>query len=84
MADERFERKYPQVAQQIRDDELVNRFSYHAPQLGQPELYEQIRAAGLEFARMLNSYCPAGRELSSAITSIDQAVMWANAAIARG
>lgn len=83
MSDERFERKYPDVARQERDDELTNRFTYHAPLPGQPELYEQIRTAGLEFARLLNAYCPSSRELSSAISSVDQAVMWANAAIAR-
>lgn len=65
------------------NDELVNRFTYHPPQPGQPELYEHIRRAGLEFAALLNHHCPASHELSSAISSVDQAVMWANAAIAR-
>lgn len=78
-----FDRSFPEVARGERDHELVNRFTYHPPQPGQPELYEQIRAAGLEFARLLNAYCPHSRELSSAISSVDQAVMWANAAIAR-
>lgn len=83
MSDERFERKFPEAARHERDHELVNRFTYHPPEPGQPELYELIRAAGLEFARTLNAYCPNSLELSSAISNVDQAVMWANAAIAR-
>lgn len=83
-ADERFDRKYPDVARRIHDQELVERFSFHpaaAPQMA--SLYEQNRQAGLEFARLLNSYCPNSRELWRAIDAIDMAVMWANAAIAR-
>jgi hypothetical protein len=82
--EDRIERKYPAVALQLRDEELTNRFIHHPPGPGQPELYEQIRAAGLDLARLLNAYCPAGPELAHAIDAVDQAVMWANAAVARG
>lgn len=83
MSDERFERKFPEVTSREHHEELINRFTYHPPQPGQPELYERIRAAGLEFARVLSAYCPLSGELSTAIGNVDQAVMWANAAIAR-
>lgn len=81
--DEGFERAFPEVARSERDRELAGRFTYHPPQPGQADLYEMIRSAGLDFARLLNGYCPVSRELSSAITAVDQAVMWANASIAR-
>jgi hypothetical protein len=78
-----FDRAFPGVARGERDHELVQRFTCHPPQPGQPELYEMVRAAGLEFACLLNAYCPGSRELSLAIDSVDHTVMLANAAIAR-
>jgi hypothetical protein len=80
---ERFFRKYPHIAQSERGRAIANRFTYHPPQPGQAELYEQIRAAGLELANLFNAYCPDSDELINAIGYVDQAVMWANAAIAR-
>ncbi len=67
----------------IYDVELVERFTYHPPRDGQAEVYERVRAAGLEFARLLNSYVPISPELNRAVDSIDLAVMLANAAVAR-
>jgi len=62
---------------------LENRFTYHAPKGNQAERYEKIRAAGLDLSKFLVSLCPTSRELSSALTKVDEAVMHANAAIAR-
>ena len=64
-------------------DQIDNNFKYHAPKQGQPELYESIRGKGKEFAELVNQLCPDSREKSLAITKIEEAVMWANAAIAR-
>jgi hypothetical protein len=64
-------------------DDLTHRFTYHPPQPGQPEKYEAIRDAGRQFAEVIAELAPESRELSLAITNIEQAVMWANAAIAR-
>jgi len=64
-------------------EELVNCFTYHAPKGDQPSKYERIRAAGLQMANLVNALCPDSRELSLSLTKIDEAVMWANAAIAR-
>lgn len=64
-------------------EELVNRFTYHAPREDQVERYEEIRAKGLLFALEVYSSCPDSREKSLAMTKIEEAVMWANAAIAR-
>lgn len=68
---------------QTMEDELKNRFTYHAPKSNQPFKYEKIRAAGLLMATLVNELCPCSHELSMALTKIDEAVMWANAAIAR-
>jgi hypothetical protein len=64
-------------------DDLENRFTYHAPRPEQVEVYQRIRDTGHHFALMIDQEAPECRELSLAITHIEQAVMWANAAIAR-
>ena len=69
---------------QVDQKKLENNFVYHPPKPGQPERYEQIRAKAKEFAELLTTLCPPGRELSVAITELESSVMWANAAIARG
>jgi len=63
--------------------DLVNRFTYHAPQDGQGERYQKIRDTGLYVANLINAECPESPEKSLAVTRIEEAVMWANAAIAR-
>ncbi len=63
--------------------ELVNRFRYHAPKDDQLKRYEEIRAKAMSFALEVFRSCPEGREKSLAMTKIEEAVMWANAAIAR-
>lgn len=63
--------------------DLANRFTYHAPKDGQVERYQQIRDAAHELATLINSQCPESREKSLAVTHLEDAVMWANAAIAR-
>lgn len=64
-------------------DDLINRFTYHPPKPGQPETYERIRNLGYTYAKALTQLCPPSRELSLAVTRIEEAVFWANAAIAR-
>jgi hypothetical protein len=63
--------------------DLVNRFTYHVPVNDQPERYEKIRSNGLSLAQMIDELAPECREKSLALTKIEEAVMWANAAIAR-
>ena len=64
-------------------DQIENDFKYHPPKEGQKEKYEDIRARGKNFALLIKKHCPDGREKALAITKIEVAVMWANAAIAR-
>jgi hypothetical protein len=63
--------------------ELDNRFTYHAPKEGQPERYQAIRSKAKELAELLEKECPESREKSLAFTHLEDAVFWANAAIAR-
>lgn len=58
-------------------------FTYHAPKPGQPERYTQIRDKAKEFALLIVDLTPQSREQSFSLTNIEQAVFWANAAIAR-
>ena len=63
--------------------DLENRFTYHPPKEGQPEKYKELRDQALELSLMINALAPDSREKSRAITNLEQAIMWANAAIAR-
>lgn len=62
---------------------LENDFTYHAPTGNQVERYSAIRDELLGTARFIVNNTPASREQSLALTSLEQAMFWANAAIAR-
>jgi hypothetical protein len=59
-----------------------NVFTYHPPQEGQPERFQEIRDAGRDLAEIVLAECPSSPERSLAFTKIREAIMWANAAIA--
>lgn len=63
--------------------DLENRFTYHPPKGDQPDRYDHIRRNAKMLASIFEDYCPESREKSLAMTNLEQAVMWANAAIAR-
>lgn len=67
-----------------RKADLANRYDYHRPKNGQAERYEEIRLRCKEMAEFLVCACPPGRELSRALTALDDVMFNANAAIARG
>ncbi len=67
----------------IGAEELSKRFTYHAPKADQPARYEAIRVAAHELAGEITWLTPTSREQSLALTSLEEAVFWANAAIAR-
>ena len=64
-------------------DRIENNFTYHAPHGDQVQKYEQIRATARYLAEIIDELCPDSREKSVAMTHLETAVMWANAAIAR-
>jgi hypothetical protein len=63
--------------------DLKNRFKYHVPDDQKKIVHEHVRAKLLEFALWLNEEIGDCREKSLAVTSLEDAMMWANAAIAR-
>lgn len=67
----------------ISDEELERRFSYHGPTPEKRIKYANIRSKGLELAKIIVDLCPHSREASTALTKAEEAVMWANASIAR-
>lgn len=71
---------------QITDEEknrLKKDFTYHPPVPYQLPRYEEIRDYARTFASTLLKDCPPSRERSLALTALEEAVMWANASIAR-
>lgn len=60
-----------------------NDFTYHAPNTNQVARYTLIRARAKDLAMLILDKTPHSREQSLALTNLEQAVFWANAAIAR-
>ena len=66
------------------NNELKNRFTFHpANTENRQYTHGLIRTASLNLALLVNEHTPEGREKSLAITKIEEAMFWANAAIAR-
>lgn len=64
--------------------DLLNRFTFHpvsSPDQGL--LYDSIRAQARDLALWLDEKVPDSRELSLAMTHLEEVVFWANAAVAR-
>lgn len=64
-----------------RDPDRV--FTYHEPTEEKAPKYVAIRAKARELDDLVRELAPPGREQSLALTKIEEATMWANAAIAR-
>ena len=62
---------------------IENTFTYHSPKGDQQERYKEIRGKAKDLAYEIALSCPESREKSLAMTNLEQAVMWANASIAR-
>lgn len=65
------------------DKTIDNNFTYHAPTDDNVATFELIRHEGKRFAHLIDDECPTSREKSLALTKLEEAVMWANASIAR-
>jgi hypothetical protein len=65
------------------NEQFENNFKYHSAKERQAERYQLIRDKAKELAYLIDGNCPNSREKSLAITNIEQAMMWANASIAR-
>lgn len=62
---------------------IDNDFMYHAPHSDQVERYASLREAGKLLAIKIVQDTPVSREQSLALTKLEEAVFYANAAIAR-
>jgi hypothetical protein len=62
---------------------IENNFVYHKPFGDQQDRYLELRQKARELAFTIQALCPESREKSLAFTNLEQAVMWANASIAR-
>lgn len=63
--------------------DLSNRFQYHAPSTEKVVVHTRVRTSINGLAEEFNLYIPEGREKSLALTKLEEAMFWANAAIAR-
>ena len=64
-------------------DEIENNFTYRAPCAGEVDLCQEIVEKAKDLAHLFFSHCKPSREASLAFTKLEEAVMWANASIAR-
>jgi hypothetical protein len=63
--------------------DLAKRFTYHAPKGDQAVRYQDIRTIFKLAAADVVQRTPQSREQSLALTKLEEAMFWANAAIAR-
>ena len=65
------------------NEEIEKNFTFHPLKDGQPELYNSIRDKAKQLAYTIKDVCPDSREKSLAMTKLEEALMWANASLAR-
>lgn len=65
------------------DIDIDNRFAYHRPTHERKQAHERVRNAARDLAQTIDALTPESREQSLAITKTEEAMFWANAAIAR-
>lgn len=63
--------------------DIDHRFNFHPADVARSAQHSKTRAACAELAHQLDRELPAGREKALALTQLEQAMFWANAAIAR-
>ena len=63
--------------------DIENRFTFHPADAAKGILHSEIRNTLGTLAQIINVKVPEGREKSLAITHLEEAMFWANAAIAR-
>lgn len=66
----------------MKAEQIEAIFTCRKPFGTQGERYDAIRSEGRQLAYALSAMCPESRELALAITHLQSAIQWANAAIA--
>jgi hypothetical protein len=64
-------------------ERIKSAFTYHPPKGNQPERYVRLRERAKDLALLFAEECPESGELLLALTKLEEAIMWVNAAIAR-
>jgi hypothetical protein len=65
------------------DDQLKKRFIYHHSSRSQSDSLNTIALFYYSFAKILNEYCPNGRETAMIIQKLEESEQWAFASIIR-
>ena len=64
--------------------DIKHRFAFHAaPDQEKRDAHASARQACRQAAERIDELCPEGREKALAITKLEEAMFWANAALAR-
>lgn len=74
------------VAQRVRDDmqaRVENDYAFHLADEATEMKHDLVRAKCGELALFILHSVPAGREKALALTKVEEAMLWANASIAR-
>lgn len=67
-----------------KQDQIENAFKYHRPKSREvADNHELVRGWAKTFADCILQSTPSSREQSVALTKVEEAMFWANAAIAR-
>jgi hypothetical protein len=66
----------------MNEQEILDRFKQHRMTEDPQESSTMIRSSAIELAILINLATPDSREKSLAITHLEEAVMWANKALA--
>lgn len=64
-------------------ERISNDFSFHSANEITGPLHDKVRHACKELAYFLIETCPQSRELSLALTALEETMHWANASIAK-
>jgi len=64
-------------------NDINERVSYHAPSARGIDRHAELSGAVAQAMRVVDVNCPNGREKSLAFTKLEEAKMWASAAVAR-
>jgi len=69
--------------EKVYNDDINKRFDHHAPDEFKIQKHQIARQCAKELAQTFVELVPDGREKALALTKLEEALFWANAAIAR-